>query len=107
MVKYNQTQLNNIFHALADQTRRDIVERLSKEQFSATELAQKYNVSFPAVSKHLRVLEAAKLVKNSHLGRQRIFSLNTEELNKAKAWMSHWSAYWNLQLDNLEEFLKK
>jgi DNA-binding transcriptional ArsR family regulator len=106
MVKYNQKQLNNIFHALADQTRRDIIERLSKEQYTATELANKYKISFPAVSKHLRVLESAKLVNNSRLGRQHIFSLNSDELNKAKLWVTYWSGYWNLQLDNLEKFLK-
>jgi len=105
MVNNIQKQLDGIFHALSDQTRRDIVQRLSQEQHTASELAEKYSMSFPAVSKHLRVLRQSRLVKGQRLGRRHIFSINSQELNKARAWMQHWSKYWNDRLDNLENFL--
>lgn len=106
MDKYSQTQLNSLFHALSDQTRRDIVERLSEEQLTGNQLAGHYKISQAAVSKHLRVLEKADLVKNTKIGRKHIFTVNTKQMDHVRLWMEKWSKYWNKQLDNWENFLQ-
>ena len=106
MVKYNKDQLNQIFHALSDKTRRNMVERLTRGSLVATALAREYSISFPAVSKHLRVLEKASLVKLTRQGRVRLYSINSRQLEKARKWIEFWSKFWNKRLDNLEKFLK-
>lgn len=111
MVKYHQSpkelQLDRIFSALSDQTRRDMIERLSAGQKSASDLASLYNISFPAVSKHLRVLQQSNLAQVTKVGRQRIFRINPAQLRQVQTWIQYWSHFWNASMDNLENFLKK
>jgi DNA-binding transcriptional ArsR family regulator len=106
MVKYKQRQLDALFSALSDATRRSMIERLSDTSLTASELAQAYRISFPAVSKHLKVLRQARIVTSVRRGRQHIFSINAGQLEQAREWMEHWAHYWNHQFDNLEKFLK-
>ena len=107
MVKYSEKQLDRIFSALSNRTRRDMVQRLAAKYQNASDLAREYNISFPAISKHLRVLEGANLVTVKKRGRQRIFSVNAEQLEQARAWAEYWSKFWNSSFDSLEKFLSK
>ena len=107
MVKHSKKQLDGIFHALADSTRRDMVERLSFGSRDVSALAKEYRISLPAVSKHLKVLKQAGLVNFKKTGRQNIFSLNAVKLLEAREWMRYWSKFWNNELDNLEKYLLK
>lgn len=105
MAKYNTQNLNQIFYALSDPTRRDIVQRLSGHSLAATQIAEHYRISFPAVSKHLKILEKADLVKRTRAGRQHSFRLRVEKLEQVNAWLKHWSGFWNSRLDSLEKYL--
>ncbi len=83
-----QGQLNLLFFALSDATRRDMLSRLVREDASITALAEHYEASLPAISKHLRVLEDAGLVRIDKAGRSRIVSLEPENLRMAQIWLS-------------------
>jgi DNA-binding transcriptional ArsR family regulator len=106
MVKYNQLQLDTAFQALSDHTRRDILERLSRKNLRASELAHHYRISFPAVSKHLKILEKSHLVHRTKVGREHIFSLERKRLEYIKSWLQFYTDYWNQQLDRLDTHLK-
>lgn len=106
MVEYVVT-LDQVFGSLADTTRRDILERLVKKQMSVGEIAQPYNITFAAVSKHLKVLERAKLVVKRRQGKEQIVSLAPDGLAQANRYLE---AYRQLQADRfaaLDELLKK
>ena len=106
MVKYNTAQLDQIFSALSDQTRRGIVVNLTRQTLSAQELATPYEMSLPAVSKHLKVLERAKLVHRQIKGRTHLFSLNIKTLQKASDWLTFHQHFWQQNLSQLEDYLK-
>jgi DNA-binding transcriptional ArsR family regulator len=101
--------LDHIFYALSDPTRREILSVLSKGEAKVTQLADRFELSFPAVSKHLKVLERGKLIhrKNHETdGRVFVFSLKPESLGKATDWLEKHRQYWNEQFDALEKFLE-
>lgn len=106
MVEYN-VSLDNIFRALSDPTRRSMLTRLKARQHTILELAEPYSMSLTAVSKHLKVLEAAGLLKFRREGRSRICTLNAEPLAEAEHWLSTYATFWNTRLDALEAELKK
>jgi DNA-binding transcriptional ArsR family regulator len=107
MVKYNSTQLNSIFSALSDETRRGIVASLTKESLSAQQLAAPYSMSLPAISKHLKVLEKANLVEREIKGRQHIFSLNVKTMASASEWLEQHQKFWHQSLAKLDSYLIK
>lgn len=107
MVKYNSNQLNAIFSALSDETRRGIIASLTKESLSAQELAAPYSMSLPAISKHLKVLEKADLLQREVKGRQHIFSLNVESLARATEWLEQHQQFWHKSLTKLDTYLTK
>lgn len=105
MVNNQPVQLDSVFHALADPTRRAIIERLMLGDVGVNELATPFPVSLPAISKHLRVLENAGLIVRRPLGRQRICSLSPEGLESAAKWLEQYQKFWTEQLDSLETYL--
>ncbi|OUR95626.1 hypothetical protein A9Q84_14070 [Halobacteriovorax marinus] len=107
MVKYYKDPLDRIFFALADKTRRSIVQELNSGIKTAKELAEPFMMSLPAISKHLKVLEMAKLIKREKRGRQHFFSLQAEGLEAVSNWSEFFDTFWNQNLDNLETYINK
>jgi DNA-binding transcriptional ArsR family regulator len=107
MVKYSSTQLDATFSALADPTRRAILARLARGDTSVTELAQPFQVSLPAISKHLRVLERAGLLEQKKDGRVRRCHLRAKPMKQAVQWIEFYRRFWERQFDALEAYLKK
>jgi DNA-binding transcriptional ArsR family regulator len=92
--------------ALSDPTRRAILERLSNGESRVTELARPFTMSLNAVSKHIRILERAQLVRRRCVGREHFLSLNREPLDEAAAWIEAQRAIWTARLDALGELLQ-
>lgn len=105
MVKYSDSELNKVFHALSDTTRRAILARLASSDAQVTELAEPFNMSLPAISKHLTVLEKAGLLKRHKHGRVRRCQLNAGPLETAADWIKFYRQFWETRLDSLAEFL--
>lgn len=106
MVKYNEHALDATFRALADPTRRAILARLSKGQASVGELAEPFEMSLPAVSKHLKVLEGAELITRHRDGRVSRMEFNPDAMMGAVDWITHYKKFWESQLDKLARFLE-
>ena len=107
MVKYYKDELSHVFYALADANRRHILELVAKKPRKASELAKRFDVSFPAVSKHIRILEEAGFVKRDVKGREHLISAETKSLDKAQDWIEHHRKFWEESLDRLDEYLKE
>ena len=105
MVNNSSTQLNTVFFALADPTRRAILERLAHGEASGTELAQPFSISVPAISKHLRVLENAALILHRKDGRTHRFRLAADPMREAASWLEQYRQFWETQFDSLETYL--
>ena len=97
--------LDLMFQALADPTRRGMVERLSRGPASVSELAEPFHMSLPAVVQHLQVLEQSGLVKTQKVGRVRTCTIDTGALSRAEQWINERRMSWNRRLDRLGEFL--
>jgi DNA-binding transcriptional ArsR family regulator len=108
MVKHYGTadSLDAVFSALADPTRRAIVVRLAEGEASVSELAEPFNVSLPAVTKHLAVLERAGLLEHHKEGRVRHCRLVAAPMRVADDWLSTYSVFWERRLDSLTEHLR-
>ena len=102
---YNET-LTMTFAALADPTRRAILERLSREAMPVTALAEPFQVSLPAISKQLRVLERAGLVVQEKDGRIRRCHLQTRPMQVAVRWIEQYRRFWEGQLESLASYLE-
>jgi len=105
MVNDSSKQLTTVFMALADPTRRAILERLAHGEASGTELARPFSISVPAISKHLRVLKNADLIQHRKDGRTHMFRLAASPLRDAAAWLEHYHRFWETQFDSLETYL--
>ena len=102
----NQSRaLDRAFHALADSTRRRLIERLTQEPVSVSELARPLAMSLPAVMQHLAVLEASGLVRSAKSGRVRTCRINTEALSLAEQWINARRSEWERRLDQLGDYL--
>ena len=106
MVKYSPAALNRTFGALADPTRRQILAHLARGDRRVTDLARPHNMSLPAVSKHLRVLESAGLLRRRRYGRVHEMQLNAEPLKKAAQWVDEYRKFWEGSLDRLAAYLE-
>ena len=105
MVNYSSERLTTVFLALADPTRRAILERLAHGEASGTELARPFSISVPAISKHLRVLEHADLILHRKDGRTHRFRLAARPLKEAATWLEHYRQFWEAQFDSLDTYL--
>jgi DNA-binding transcriptional ArsR family regulator len=99
--------LDRTFAALADPTRRRILERLTGGARCVTDLARPYRMSLPAVSKHLRVLEGAGLVRRKRDGRVHRLRLDAKPMQQAQAWLEEYRKFWEQSFDRLDEYLKQ
>ena len=105
MVKYIDPDLNAVFGALADPTRRAILERLAVGESPVTALAEPFNVSLPAISKQLRVLEKAGLLTQEKDGRVRRCRLEAGPMKEAADWVARYQRFWEQRLDSLAGYL--
>src|SRR5712691_2648567 len=108
-LEYNDSsdRLSMIFMALADPTRRRILELLSKGDATVNELAKPFPVSLPAISKHLKVLERAGLISRGRNAQWRPCRLEAEALKKGADWMNQYRQLWESSLSNLESYVQK
>lgn len=106
MVEY-ALQLDFTFHSLSDPIRRDILRRLLRQEFSVGELAKKYDVSFAAISKHIKVLERAKLVQKRREGKKYMVAIVPETLHEADEYLQQYQQVWQSRHDKLNALLKK
>ncbi|MGH7976955.1 MAG: ArsR/SmtB family transcription factor [Limisphaerales bacterium] len=106
MVKCSNRLLNRTFAALADPTRRRILEHLAGGDRCVTDLARPYSMSLPAVSKHLRVLEKAGLVRRRRRGRVHSLKLEARPMRQAQQWIEEYRKFWEESFDRLDEYLK-
>jgi DNA-binding transcriptional ArsR family regulator len=98
-------QLSVTFAALADPTRRAILSRLSKGEASVTELAKPFNLSLPGISKHLKVLQHAGLVRQSRKAQWRPCRLDGARLKEAANWVGEYRRFWDESFERLDEYL--
>lgn len=100
------TDLDRLFHALADPARRAMVERLSRGPAPVSELARPLPMSLPAAMQHLGVLEAAGLVRSEKIGRVRTCAIEPRVLSQAEQWINARRTEWERRLDRLGDYLK-
>ena len=106
MVEYSPEQLDAVFHALADGTRRRMLRSLGGQPRSVGELAAPFQISLAAASKHIKVLERAGLVTRTIQGRTHLCRLQPEALAASQQWLRFYEQFWNQSLDALETALK-
>jgi DNA-binding transcriptional ArsR family regulator len=100
-------QLDRTFAALADPTRRAILARLSAGEATVTDLAQPFEISLPAISRHLKVLERAGLISRGRQAQWRPRTLKGAPLKEAADWLEQYRQFWEQSLDRLEEHLRE
>lgn len=99
--------LSTVFAALADPTRRAILERLSEGDATVGELAEPFDMSLPAISKHLAVLERAGLVAKSREGQRKYCRITATPLRSATTWLDDYRRHWEANLDSLDAYLTR
>jgi DNA-binding transcriptional ArsR family regulator len=101
----NSSMIDGVFSALADPTRRRIVERLARGPLTVGEIASGFSISQPAISRHVRVLEESGLLERQVLGRVHHCTLSPKVMRAASAWIDKQRAFWNATLDRLDDVL--
>lgn len=107
MVELNAPQLDSIFHALGDATRRRMLRELADSERTVTQLAAPFEISLAAASKHIKVLENAGLIRREVRGRTHMCRLDPGPLASAHQWLSVYERFWTGRLDVLEQLLRK
>ncbi len=105
MVNLGSVEADRVFHALSDATRRQMLATLAQGEATVKTLAEPHQISLVAVSKHLRVLEQAGLVRSHKLGRARTCAINPTALTLARDIIDYYQTFWEQRLDHLEAFL--
>ena len=100
-------QLDSVFHALSDSTRRSILRHVSAGEKTVGQIAEPYAVSLAAVSKHLKVLEAAHLIHREKRGSFQLVRINAAPIKKADRWLAYYEKFWNHQLDALQNLMEQ
>ena len=106
MVEYT-LNYNSVFHALADETRRDILLQVNAGEKTITEIAKKYSMSFAAIAKHLNVLEAAALIVKRKQGRAQVISANPQTIADITDYLKRYEVMWDQRFNKLEDILKE
>lgn len=106
MVTYRRASAQAVFHAIAEPTRRRLLDELSTGPRAAGALASRFLSSRPAIAKHLRILRQAGLVRVRRTGRHRIYSLRPAPLAAAGHWIERYEAFWNARLDELTSYVE-
>jgi DNA-binding transcriptional ArsR family regulator len=99
------TPIDAVFRALADPTRRDVLERLCKSPSSVSELAAPFDMALPSFVEHLKVLEGCGLVRSTKVGRVRTYRLVPRRLRMAEDWLAQQRTLWERRLDQLDSYL--
>ena len=107
MVDNRDAQLNEVYLALADPTRRAILARLAQGEVRVSDLAEPFAMSLNAVSKHIRLLERAGLVEREVRGREHYLTVDPAPLQEASEWLQTYQQFWRQRLDRLEDFLRR
>jgi len=107
MVELQITQMNSIFHALGDATRRQMLRDLSRGERTVSELAKPFAMSLAAASKHIKVLEGAGLIRREVKGRTHVCRLEPGPLASAHEWLSFYERFWSNRLDVLDRLLRE
>ena len=107
MVELQAPQLNSVFHALGDATRRRMLRELALGERSVGELAEPFAISLAAASKHIKALENAGLIRREVRGRTHLCRLDPGPLASAHQWLSFYERFWTERLDVLERLLRK
>ena len=107
MVVYQSRNLDRVFHALAHPARRAILRQLSDKEQNLSELSAPLKMSFPAASKHVRVLERAKLVRRRVVGRTHFCRIEAKPLAEANGWLEEYRRIWEGNFQRLDELLKE
>jgi len=102
-----QAYLDGLFGSLADPIRRDMLQRLISAQYSVSQLAKNYSISFAAVAKHLNVLEKARLVVKERRGKEQVVSIAPAALHDASQYLAQYEALWNQRFDALDTILRE
>ena len=102
----NTGSLDAVFGALSDPTRRRILERLARQPMTVGEIAAGFSISQPGISKHVRILEDAGLLKREVVGRVHHCRLEPSAMNGASSWLEKQRAFWNATLDRLDTYLQ-
>ena len=105
MGEYQSRQLDGVFNALCDPTRRAILARLTDSDARVTEIAADFPISLNSISKHIRMLERAGLLRRSIIGRDHVLSLNAGPLADAQAWIEKYRRFWEGRLAALDAFV--
>ncbi|HVZ66773.1 MAG TPA: metalloregulator ArsR/SmtB family transcription factor [Patescibacteria group bacterium] len=100
-------QLSNTFHVLSDPTRRDVLERLTRGPLTVTQIKHPYKMSLVAISKHLKVLERARLIRRQKMGREYVIRLHPQPLKDAYQYIEEFKKDWKRHLDALEKFAER
>ena len=101
----NSIALDAVFGALADPTRRRIVERLSRRPLTVGEIASEFEISQPAISKHVRILEESGLLQREVVGRVHYCSISPQAMDSVSKWIDKQRVFWNAALDRLDAVL--
>ena len=107
MVECTWQQYDSMFDALGDKTRRDILWRVSQCELSISEIAARYSLTFAAISKHIKVLEKASLVRKRRDGKEQIVSANKQTVGIATDYLKQYEKLWSDRFDRLETVLKE
>jgi DNA-binding transcriptional ArsR family regulator len=97
----------DVFQAIADPTRRDIIELVSNKHMNLNTVAENFKISRPAISKHIKILEECGLIVIRQQGRERYCKANLGSLRQVSDWVEQYSKFWNSKLNALEDFLNK
>lgn len=106
MVELQTPQLNSIFHALGDATRRQMLHELADGERTVSQLAEPFDISLAAASKHIKALEKAGLIRREVIGRTHMCRLEPGPLASAHEWLSYYQSFWTGRLDVLEQLLR-
>ena len=104
MVEY-ALSLDSIFSSLSDPTRRDILSRVANQELTVSEIAQPYDMSLAAISKHLKILEKARLIIKRKRGKEQLVQLRPQSLAEANEYLEWYRSLWEDRLDSLEAYL--
>jgi DNA-binding transcriptional ArsR family regulator len=102
-----EARLDRVFRALSDTTRRSILRRVAKRELTISEIAEPYDLTFAAVSKHLKVLEQARLIDRRRDGSFQMISLNPEAMKSADQWLKFYRQFWTARLGALKTLLEE
>lgn len=96
----------DVFQVIADPSRRQILQLLTKDSYNINSLSENFDMSRPAVSKHIKILQTAGFITIQEIGRERHCVLNQEGFNELRNWMDYFDKFWNSKLKNLDTLLR-